>query len=95
MNYIPLFLNCLLEIRATIDDALWYWGRKQHKPIMSHILLALSRASRPCQKERRLRVRDWSHICDFTSNWGQYTMVSGVKFYSIFHIGLNENEGTW
>ena len=40
MNYIPLFLNCLLQIRATIDDALGYWGRRQHKPIISHILLA-------------------------------------------------------
>ena len=30
-------------------QALGYWGRKQHKPIIS----ALSSASRPCQKERR------------------------------------------
>ena len=39
-------------------QALGYWGRKQHKPIISHISSALSRASRPCQKERRLWVRD-------------------------------------
>ena len=33
-------------------QALGYWGRKQHKPIISHISSALSGASRPCQKLR-------------------------------------------
>ena len=37
----------------------------QHKPIISHISSALSRASCPCQQERRLWVRDCGYTCDF------------------------------